>query len=117
MASAGHNIAPESQAVENQGQGAEYGFPKNQIKGEGGRTEIQVPASVADRFEAAKQGAHERSAGTGPTPIDDKHKSGFEQLPDRARNLTAVTEAKVQSGGEAETRAPDIGFPARPHVS
>lgn len=35
---------------------------------------------------------------------------------ERARNLTAVTEAKVQSGGEAETRTPDIGFPAGPNV-
>lgn len=54
MASAGHNIAPEGQKVPNQAQGAEYGFPKNQIKGHEGGTEITVPASVADRFEAAK---------------------------------------------------------------
>jgi hypothetical protein len=112
MATAGHNIAPESQKVPDQAQGAEYGFPKNQIKA----GEVQVPASVAERFEAAKQGAHERTAGTGPQPIDDKHKSGFEEVSDRARNLTAVTEAKVQSGGEADTRHPDVGFPARPNV-
>jgi hypothetical protein len=117
MATARHTIAPESPAVENQAQGAEYGFSKSQIQTtDGGRTEIQVPASVADRFEAAKQGAHERTAGTGPTPIDDKHKSGFEQLPDRARNMTAVTKAQVQSGGEADTRSPEIGFPAREYV-
>jgi hypothetical protein len=110
-------MATESQQVPEQGQGAEYGFPKNQIKATEGRTEVEVPASVAERFEAAKNGAHERTAGTGPTPLDDKHKSGFEQLPDRARNLTAVTEAKVKSGGEANTRPPEVGFPARPHVS
>jgi hypothetical protein len=40
----------------------------------------------------------------------------MEPVSDRARNLTAVTEARVQSGGEAETRTPDIGFPARPNV-
>ena len=44
------------------------------------------------------------------------HKSGFEPVVDRARNLTAVTEAKARSGDEAETRTPDVGFPARPHV-
>ena len=116
MATAGHNIAPESQSVPDQGQGAEYGFPKNQVKSNEGRTEIEVPASVADRFEAAKQGVHDRTGGTGPQ-VDDTHKSGFEEVSDRARNLTAVTEAKVQSGGKAETRSPNIGFPARPHVN
>lgn len=72
--------------------------------------------TVYSLINVCRQGVHERTAGTGPQPIDDKHKSGFEELPDRARNLTAVTEAKVQSGGEAETRSPNIGFPARPHV-
>jgi len=116
MASSWPSTTPESQQVPGQSQGAEYGFPKNQVKAEKGKTEIEVPASVADRFEAAKEGAHERTAGTGPTPIDDKHKSGFEQVPDRVRNLTAVTEAKVKSGGEKNTRPPEVGFPARPHV-
>lgn len=48
--------------------------------------------------------------------LDEKHKSGMEPLPERARNLTAVAEAKMQSGGKAETRTPDIGFPATEHV-
>ena len=42
--------------------------------------------------------------------------SGMENPADRIRNLTAVTEAKVQSGGTPETRSPDIGFPAKPNV-
>lgn len=41
------------------------------------------------------------------------HKSGFEEGPDRARDLTEVARAKMQTGGEAETRKPEIGFPAR----
>lgn len=48
--------------------------------------------------------------------LDDKHKSGMEPLPERARNLTEVAEAKMRSGGKAETRKPEIGFPAAGHV-
>jgi chloramphenicol 3-O-phosphotransferase len=117
MATAGHNMAVGADDhVENQAQGAEHGFPSTQVKGEGGSVRASVPAEVADRFEAAKQHAHEASAGQGPSAIDDKHKSGFEELPDRARNLTEVARAKMQTGGQAETRTPDIGFPARPNV-
>lgn len=55
MATAGHN-APQGDltAVKNQGQGAEYGLPAHQVKGEGGSARVQVSADVADRFEAAK---------------------------------------------------------------
>lgn len=55
MASAGHNEAyGDITHVPNQGQGAEYGFPKNQIKGKGGEGTVEVNADVAERFEAAK---------------------------------------------------------------
>jgi len=55
MATSGHS-APQGNVtpVRNQAQGAEYGFPKNQVKGEGGSARVQVSADVADRFEAAK---------------------------------------------------------------
>ena len=49
-------------------------------------------------------------------PSDDAHKSGMEPVAYRARNLTAVTEEEVRSGGAADTRHPNVGFPARPHV-
>ena len=119
MSTAGHNIAnPDNLHPTAPGEGAGHGFPADQIKGTGGRAEVQVSASVADRFEAAKNTAHERSATLSPTANvdDDKHKAGFENISDRARNMTAVTNAKVQSGDTAETRHPDVGFPARPHV-
>ena len=60
---------------------------------------------------------HEASAGSGPQAIDEKHMSGMEEGPDRARNMTEVARAKMQTGGEAETRTPDIGFPARDTVN
>lgn len=55
MATAGFNLhtGPEP-PVSNQAQGAEYGLPDTQIKGEGGAVRVQVPADLADRFEAAK---------------------------------------------------------------
>lgn len=86
------------------------------IYAEEGVAKVKVPEDVAEKFEAAKQHAHETSKGKGPSAIDEKHKSGFEPLVDRARNLTEVTRAKVQSEGEAETRYPEVGFPARPYV-
>ena len=55
MATAGHNQATGNVThVPDQGQGAEYGFPKHQIKGHGGEAKVEVNADVADRFEAAK---------------------------------------------------------------
>jgi hypothetical protein len=100
--------------VPDQGQGAEYGLPKNQIKGEGGAIRVEVPAAVADRFNAAVE---RTGGGSDHSPVtDDKHMSGMEPVADRVRNLTEVATAKMQSGGTAETRTPDIGFPARPHV-
>ena len=106
-----------------QAQGAEYGIPKSAVSGEGrGETTVEVPASVADRFNAAvvrreaggdeaplwlisalpahpeRTPAQEHAAQSGGGHgIDlDTHKTGMEEGPDRARNLTEVT--KVRGG-------------------
>ena len=56
MATAGHNVATGEniQNPEEPGLGAEYGYPRDQIKGQGGVANVEVSADVADRFEAAK---------------------------------------------------------------
>ena len=36
------------------GVGVEYGVPPDAVEAEGGSVQVQVPADVADRFEAAK---------------------------------------------------------------
>jgi hypothetical protein len=76
-------------------------------------SDAEIPG-VAPRRERLQQGGPDRPVQSEIDPAT--HKSGFEPVVDRARNLTKVTEAAVRSGGEVETRAPNIGFPARPHV-
>lgn len=84
--------------VPNQAQGAEYGLPSTQVKGDQGAVTVSVPKSVADRFESVVEHS---GGGSSQAPVfDEKHKSGMEPVTERARNLTEVTEAKVQSGGE-----------------
>lgn len=111
MASAGLNIGSKNTAVKEQAQGAEYGFPKSQVKADaGGVTRVQVPAHVADRFEHALAKHANKPESNFP---DEKHKSGLEPVIERARNLTEVAEAKMRTGGKAETRTPNIGFPSK----
>lgn len=86
------------------------------VYAEDGVAHVTVPGDVAQRFEAAKQHAHIVSDHEGPRAIDEKHMSGFEQLPDRVRNITEVAKAEAKSAGAATTRTPDVGFPARPYV-
>lgn len=55
MATSGLNVsANPAEEVPAQAQGAEHGFPPDQIKGECGTAKVHVSANVADRFEAAK---------------------------------------------------------------
>ncbi|KAL4859246.1 hypothetical protein ACK3TF_000995 [Chlorella vulgaris] len=80
----------------------------------GGEVTVMVPTDVAERFNRAV----DKTAATGGSAADsnqdsDTHKSGMEPLTDRARNLTEVTHEKVQSEGTSNTRAPEVGFPAR----
>ena len=94
-------------------QGAEFGLPSAQLKGEGGAVRAEVPASVAEHFESAQARMEQSGAARPSAPLDDTHKSGLEPVSERARDLTAVTEAKIRSGDAAETRSPNIGFPGR----
>lgn len=94
--------------------GTEYGVPSTAVQARGGEAQVKVSADVADRFEAAKA-KHDAHAGPLASNINSEtHKSGMEPVADRARNLTEVTEAKMQ--GAEETRSPNIGFPAREHI-
>jgi hypothetical protein len=114
MASAGHNLAtnlaPGAREARDPAQGAEHGLPSTQVTGHGkGAVAVEVPAAVADHFEAATARLAGAGAPSNPTPAD--HKSGLEPVAERARDLTEVATAEMQSGGAADTRPPGIGGP------
>jgi hypothetical protein len=120
MSTAGYNTATKDTKVSpNQGIGTR-GIPEDAVSAdEEGKTTVTISKDVADRFEQAKE-HYGRQGGGGRSHIldDEKHKSGFEQAADRARNLTAVTKEKAKPGGDerGSTRRPEVGFPARPNV-
>jgi hypothetical protein len=115
MASAGHNLAPTlapgAREARDPAQGAEHGLPSTQVSGHGkGAVAVEVPAAIADHFEAAMARLTGPGAPTNPTPED--HKSGLEPVAERVRDLTKVATAEMQTGGAAETRPPGIGGPS-----
>lgn len=55
MSTAGHTINVRAEdSVQGEGQGAEYGLPSSQVEGHGGAVQVELPASVADKFNASK---------------------------------------------------------------
>lgn len=128
MSTESHNTATKDTKVsQDQGSLRKYGpnigtrgIPEDAVSADQqGKTTVTISKNVADRFEQAKE-EHKQQKGGGRSHIldDEKHKSGFEQLADRARDMTAVTKEQAKPGGDEgrSTRRPEIGFPARPNV-
>ncbi|KAI3435963.1 hypothetical protein D9Q98_002021 [Chlorella vulgaris] len=109
----GHSGGSTAKPVPGQAMGAEYGLPATQIRACGGEVTVQVPKEVADRFNRALNKHADSGGGVASNQDSDTHKSGMEPLTERARNLTEVTHEKVRTRGTGETRAPEVGFPAR----
>lgn len=111
MTSSGWSASP-GREVPFQAQGSGYGIPTDRAiaAGPDGSVTVKIRADLADRFNKL---VRKSPAGGVAANIDtETHKAGLEPLTERVRDLTAVAEAKAQTGGTAETRTPDIGFPS-----